>query len=265
MLYDTHAHVYSEEYGDDAARIIQDSLAKGVWINNIGTGKATSLQALEAAREFSEGVYASVGMHPTDVSEEFDLEFFETLARDQKVVAIGECGLDYYRLKAEEFSIERSRQIEVFKKQIGLAAKIGKVLVIHTRASAGSIDAYEDSLEILQEFSSNKNLPKFVVHSFTDSWEVCDRFISLGGFIALNGIITFDKSGKLLEVIQKIPLERLLLETDAPYLAPVPYRGQQNLPEYVAEVAKFVAKKRGKSLEEISEITFNNARKVFNV
>jgi TatD DNase family protein len=277
MFYDTHAHLNLRAFNEDYKEITQQSLDAGVILNNVGTQKDTSEKAIRMANEFSERVYAVIGLHPThtisqDIDEEeshfvsreekFDYEFYKKLASDPKVVGIGECGLDYYHMP-EGMTREQVRgiQSEAFLLQIKLAKETDKALVIHCRASKNSTDAYDDILEILSEHKPER----FEIHSFTSTMEVAQKFLDLGAYIGLNGIITFDKTGVLKEVAAKVPLEKIVLETDAPYLAPGPFRGKRCLPEYVKYTAEFVAEAKGLSIEEVAEQTTRNAKQLFKV
>jgi TatD DNase family protein len=249
MLYDTHCHLNLPDYEEnERTAIIEDCLAQGVWINNVGTDYESSAEAVRLANLYEEGVYAVVGSHPEnflpnkklDDVQDFDFEKFKKLADNPKVLGIGECGLDYYRLpEINAVKINREQafaaQSPAFLSQLRLAKELDKALVIHCRPSAGSEDAYEDILEILK----NERPKKFEMHSFTGSWKICEKFLDLGGYIAINGIITFDKTGTLAEIIKNIPIERLLLETDAPFLAPAPFRGKKNQPQYITYTAEF--------------------------
>lgn len=272
MFYDTHAHVDASEYKDEYEKVISDSLAQGVWINNVGTKKQSSLDAVRNAEKFTEGVYAVVGVHPTTVSdyerEKFDYDFYLDLARHPKVVGIGESGLDYYRLPGG-LSIDQIKAIQmpVFREHIRLAKELAKVLVVHVRATKDTDDAYRDCIEVLEEYPGIK----FLVHSFSTNWEICSKFLELGGFIGLNGIMTFDKTGLLQEVLDKCPLEKIVLETDAPYLTPVPLRGKRNFPVNVKAVAQYIADNKKDSqgekltLQEVETTTTATARKLFEV
>ncbi|MEK7651710.1 MAG: TatD family hydrolase [Patescibacteria group bacterium] len=275
-LYDTHAHVNLAAFKEDREQIITQALLAGVIINNVGTQKDTSKRAVDLTKNH-ENVYAVIGLHPVhtisqEIDEEdshfisreehFDYEYYKALAEDPKVVGIGECGLDYYRLPEDKtFDEVKTIQKQAFLQQIKLAKELDKALVIHCRTQNGSVDAYEDILEMLK----NEKPSRFEIHSFTSNWDMAQRFLELGGYIGLNGIITFDKSGVLKEVIENCPLERIVLETDAPYLAPPPYRGKRNLPEYVRYVAQFIAEVKGLSFEEVCEKTTLNAKTLFKI
>jgi TatD DNase family protein len=277
MLYDTHAHLNLAAFDQDCAEVIAQAQFKGVLINNIGTQKDTSLKAVELAKKH-EGVFAVVGLHPGHTifagddhqegifekpESEFDYEYYKKLAADPKVVGIGECGLDYYRIP-EGMTLDQVREVQsgIFRSQIDLALELDKVLVIHCRSSKGSFDAYDDVLEIL---SSYEKLPRFEIHSYTADWNYCQKFLDLGAYVALNAIVSFDKSGVLAEVVKNCPLDKMILETDAPYLAPAPFRGKRNQSDYVEYVARWIADARGISYEEVAETTTKNARELFRI
>lgn len=397
MFFDTHAHINLHAFKEDAAEVMQRAFAAGVGVMNVGTELATSKQAVSMLKDYPDNVYAIVGLHPSHTydnpfldenesaftveREEFDYEEYKELAQNPRVVGIGECGLDYYRLDdanlriaSESANLSRPMrrddyesdvnsdilgvsvipsvvppwrdgvegslhsanasvgmtvneikrlQREAFLDQVKLALELDKTLVIHCRPSKGSSDAYEDTIQILStnieilNKDSNTNIQildnqegeqsykdfdtptlnpsplegegrergklRFEVHSFTGSLEVAQKFLELGGYIGLNGIITFgerknkqptsagalakagDKTGNMAEVVKGVPLERIVLETDAPYLAPVPFRGKRNEPAYVVEVAKKIAELKGVSLEEVEKQTFENTKKLFNI
>lgn len=279
MLYDTHAHINFAAFKENYKDLIAQTLAKGVWLNNVGTQQDTSAEAVRVAEGFGAGVYAVVGLHPihtlkNEVDEEeshfktreekFDYEYYRKLGLSSpKVVGIGECGLDYYRIP-DGMTLEavRAVQIPAFEAQIKLAKELDKALVIHCRPSKDSTDAYADILRILKKEGAPE---RFEIHSFTSTWEICRQFLDLGAFAAFNGIITFDKTGILAETVKNCPLDRIVLETDAPYLAPQPYRGKQNLPEYVEHTARKLAELKGLSFEEAAAATTTNARKLFQI
>jgi TatD DNase family protein len=257
-LYDTHAHVYAAEYGERTEELLASLAASGILINNIGTDRATSEACVGTARRYPNNVRAVVGLHPHEVEHErFDRDFYFDLAKLPEVVGVGECGLDYSR---SADAAVKSSQLEVFRQHLEIARELGKALVIHCRASAGTEDAYED---LLAELRAHVTLPKFVVHSFTASADVCQKFVALGGYVAFNGILTFDKTGQLAAAVAACPLNRLLLETDSPYLAPIPFRGRQNEPSYVKYVAEKVAEIKKVSVEEVAEATTENALRLF--
>ncbi len=298
MLIDTHAHVNFRSFKDDAKETLQRALDNGTWVINVGSQIDTSREAVELANQFSEGIYAVVGLHPEHThsqhvdeeethfltrEEDFNYEEYKKLASNSKAVGIGECGLDYYRLP-DDVSLHQSvkaKQAEAFKKQIQLAKELDKVLVIHSRSSKGTDDACLDILDILDaDLKANSYQLKAVLHSYTGSPEVLQKFLDLGVYVSFNGIITFgrpknqnsrpsaevdDKTGNMEKLAQLTPLDRILLETDCPYLSPVPMRGKRNEPLFVKYVAEKVAKIRELSVNEVEKITFDNARTLFKI
>ncbi len=271
MFFDTHTHVNSEEFQEDADAVIQRSLDNSTWLVNIGTLTETSRQAVEIADKYPEGVFASIGLHPAHTyetsygedegkvlipAEVFDGSEYEKLLTP-KVVGIGECGLDYFRLPEhlDRETLIKNQKTE-FIKQLVFAQKHDLALIVHCR------DAYTDLLEIMDaEYKGDR----VVIHSFTDTWETAKKFLDKGYYLALNGILTFDKTGKLAEVVEKAPLEMLLTETDAPYLAPPPFRGKRNEPLYVQYVAQKIADIKKLPREAVGQQTFDNARKLFKI
>lgn len=277
MLIDTHAHVQFSGFKDDADQVMQRALDAGMIIINVGSQIDTSREAVAMLDKYPERVYAVVGLHPVHTyqqmldeeeshflsrKEEFNYEQYEKLAEHPKVVGIGECGLDYYRLpEGEDPGSIKDGQKKAFSEQMRLAAALDKALVIHCRPSNGTNDAYVDILEML-----NDALPaRFEVHSYTGDLATAKKFVELGAYLGLNGIITFDKTGKLEEVVKNIPLESIVLETDAPYLAPVPMRGKRNEPIYIEHVARKIAEWKNISFDEVTEATTKNAKKLFNI
>lgn len=288
QLFDAHTHVNLAAFQKDWKETIDYALAAGVWLVNVGTQKDTSKRAVEIARMYKEGVYAAVGIHPLHTSkshhdadelgggeaaeaftsrgEEFNRDYYLELARDSKTVAIGECGLDYYHVSEgvgmipSEIEKSKARQKEVFIRHIELAREVGKPLMIHCRdgKKSGTGPAYDDLVSILA--SNLPSLP-FISHSFVRDRELAKKLFSMGSYFTFNGIITFTHDYD--ETIRSIPEDRILTETDAPYLSPVPYRGKRNEPAYVVEVVKKLAELKGVSVEEMARITFENARRVF--
>jgi TatD DNase family protein len=277
MFYDTHAHINFAAFKEDRDELIQKTLNESVWLNNVGTQKDTAKEAVAIAEQYVEGVYAIVGLHPIHTisqhvdeeessfntrEEAFDYEYYKALANNPKVVGIGEAGLDYYRVP-EGMTKEQVRLVQEpsFLAQIRLSAELDKALVIHCRASAGTNDAYEDILDLLRREKPSR----FEIHSFTADWSVCKQFLELGGYIGINGIATFDKTGTLKEVLEKCPLEKIVLETDSPYLSPAPYRGKRNEPAYVKYVAKYVADVKAIEMEQAEAVLFANSKALFNI
>lgn len=251
MLVDSHCHI---DFPDLSARM-PDVLEK-MQDNGVGCAVCIGVNLEDFPRvlalaESQPNIYATVGVHPeyTD-AEEPDLARLLSLAKHPKVIAIGETGLDYYWQKDKpEWQRER------FRTHIRAALDCGKPLVIHTRDSA------DDTLQILAE--EGAQAVGGVMHCFTENWGVAQRALDLGFYISFSGIVTFKNALTIKEVAQKVPLDKILVETDAPYLAPVPYRGKQNQPAYVLHVAEEIARLRGISLAEVAAATTDNFFRLF--
>jgi TatD DNase family protein len=357
MLVDTHAHVNLKAFSEDFEAVLRRCFDLGVTVVNVGTDISTSKKAVEIMERHSQGdrlqdtlsasqglgisprggelyaVYAAVGLHPSHTydnpyldenestasigREIFDYEEYKKLALHPKVVGIGECGLDYYRLQdtdirmstndadnTDKLNLIKQQQKEAFLLQIKLAKELDKALIIHCRPSEGSTDAYDDLYEIiklqitnykLQINSKDQNpsletagqvsspsagrrihpsslkshsslLPfRFEIHSFTGSWQVAEKFLNLGGCLGFNGIITFDRTGNMEEVVWNTPLDRILLETDSPYLSPKPLRGKRNEPVNVKLVAEKIAEIKGLEYDEVVRQTTENASVFFHL
>ena len=251
LLIDTHAHLNFKAYKEDGDEVIKRSLKNGVWLINVGAEWDTSKRAVEYVEKYPKGVFAAVGLHPFHVKDqEFSYKKYKELALKEKVVAIGEIGLDYYHIENDDQKI-KLLQKQLFLEQLDLAEELKKPVIIHCR------EAHKDVLEILKANS------KGVVHSFSGNYKQARQYRELGFKIAFNGIITFARDYD--KVILDTPLEDILVETDCPYLTPVPYRGQRNEPLYVIEVAKKLAEIKRLSLEEVVNQTTANAKKVFNL
>lgn len=258
---DTHTHVNFEKFATDAADVIDRSLASGTWMVNVGSQLQTSQRAVELARNYAEGVYAGVGMHPTHVHElSFDEPTFGRLAEDKACVAVGETGLDYYRLPEDSSTHPESiaMQKEVLRAHLRIAEAVDKPLIVHCR------DAYVDLFEELKRHAG-KVKRRGVCHCFVSDLATAEQFLELGFLVSFTGIITFTDDQKLLEAVQKLPLDRMMIETDAPYLTPMPFRGKRNEPLYVKHVAEKIAELRGLSLEEVSRQTTATARTLFRI
>ncbi|MCH7883303.1 TatD family hydrolase [Patescibacteria group bacterium] len=261
MLIDVHTHLQSKVFEKDRDEVVKRTLAGEVFCIQVGTKKETSEAAVRLAERYN-GFWASVGQHPTDSSESFDEKFYEQLAQNSNVVAIGECGLDYYRTDPES----RDRQKEIFRAHIQLAKKIKKKLMLHCRPSqlpdkSYSTDAYEDLIEILKVEGGDAASGN--VHFFVGPWDIAQKFLEMGFSFSFSGVITITSMYD--EVVKKIPLDKILIETDAPYAAPMPYRGKRNEPLYVVEIAKRIAQLRDISFEEVSKLTTQNAKRVFGL
>lgn len=250
-LIDLHAHLDFKDYDADRAEVIKRTREAECGVINVGVDLETSKAVVKLAEE-NELMWATVGAHPQDAGElsENDWQELEKLAAHDKVVAIGECGLDYFRLSeqaGDSMAQQKEKQRQVFEKQIELAVRLDKPLMLHVR------EAYDDVLEILKRFP----LARGNAHCFTGNWEQAKRFLDLGFSLSFTGIITFARDYN--EVVARVPLDKIMAETDAPLLAPVPYRGKRNEPLYVAEVVKKIAEIKGLPLSEASAILLRNA------
>lgn len=251
MYIDTHAHLNFKSFNSDYVQTLERAFNVGVKrIILPGSNLQTSKRAVEIART-DENIYAAVGLHPIHVKDEKFGSDFEKLAKDKKVVAIGETGLDYYYDRTSS-----DLQKELFQKHLKLANLLSKPVIIHCR------DAYEDVLSIL---TSQNPLPKGVMHCYLSNWDYAKILIDMGFLIGFTGIITFTKDYELLDAVKNIPLDKILIETDAPYLTPESHRGQRNEPAYVIEVAKKIAEIKKISVEEVAEQTTKNAEELFKI
>lgn len=254
MYVDTHAHLFYPNFNGELEQVIER--AKNAGVRHIivpGTDLATSKKAIELAEEF-DILYAAVGVHPHDTSEWNNsfLESLEEFSSHEKVVAIGEIGLDYYY----DFS-PKELQLEAFKAQIELALKVNLPIVVHNRESN------DDIMRIIRDYK-NSNL-KAQFHCFAGSAEDAKELIEMGHYISFTGNITFKKADNLREVLKSVKLDNLLLETDSPFMTPVPYRGKRNEPSNVLLVAEKIAEVQNASLEDVSRITNYNTYKLFGV
>lgn len=266
--FDAHTHVNFAAFKDDMDATIQRAVNAGVGMNVVGTQLDTSKACVETAERY-EDIFATIGLHPihtgksyhdekelgeggkafTSRGEEFDSAKYEALAQSPKVIAIGECGLDYYRL--EEGT--KKTQEDAFVQQIELANKLQKPLMLHIR------NAYDDALAIVKAHAKVKG----DVHFFAGDWSVAKQFLDIGFTLSFTGVLTFTQDYD--DVVKNAPLDMLLIETDAPYVSPKPYRGKRNEPAYVVEVAKAVARIRGEDEEVVRMQLLANARRLFGI
>ena len=263
MLFDSHAHINSERYDDDRDAIIEAIEASDLsYVMDIGYDLASSVKATEHAEKYP-WCYAAVGCHPHDTKtmDEMTLNMFRALAKKPKVQAIGEIGLDYYYNHSE-----KDVQQYWFRRQIQLALELNMPIVIHDR------DANDDVMRILKEegaFAAKRRDQlgdaKVLLHCFSGSKELASQYVKLGATISIAGPVTYKNARKTVEVVQEIPIEHLLVETDAPYLTPEPLRGKRNRPDFVKYTARKVAEIKGLSYEETAAITCNNAKKFFSI
>ena len=253
-LIDTHAHLDFPEFAGSIPAAIERALHAGVsTIVTIGVDIETSGKAVRIAGKY-ERIYASAGIHPhaSFSMDARDLQELETIAAGPKVIAIGEIGLDYFRNRQPH-----PIQIECMTSQIETAVKMAKPAIFHIR------DAWEDFFRIVPEFAPS--LPPSVMHCFSGDWSVARRCLDLGFYLSIPGVVTYPKAESLQDVVMRAPLDRLLVETDSPYLAPVPYRGKTNEPSFVIYTARKIAECRKESFEKVAAHTSQNARAVFRI
>ncbi len=271
---DIHGHLNFAAYDVDREETIKRTLESDTWAVSVGTQKDTSKKAVEIA-EKHDGIFAIIGLHPihtgksfhdekelgepldparskegfTSRGEVFDTTIYRSMAKNPKVLAIGECGLDYYHLEGDS----KKKQEEAFISQIELANFLNKPLMLHIR------NAYHDALSILKEHSKVCGNS----HFFAGSWEEAKEFLDMGYFLSFTGVITF--AGSYDEIIKNAPLDRIMSETDCPFVAPVPYRGKRNEPVYVSEVVKRIAEIKREDFEKVRAQLVENALKFFNI
>ncbi|WP_251639841.1 TatD family hydrolase [Sporosarcina sp. NCCP-2716] len=254
MLIDTHVHLNADQYEEDIDAVIQRALDAGVErMVVVGFDRPTITKAMELAEQH-EFIYAVVGWHPVDAIDctADDLQWIEELAAHPKVVGIGETGLDYHWDKSP-----KDVQQQLFRKQIRLAQKVNLPVIIHNR------DATGDVVRILKE--EDAHLTGGIMHCYSGSVETARECIGMNFMISLGGPVTFKNARMPKEVAKEIPLEHLLVETDAPYLAPHPHRGKRNEPAYVALVAEQIAELKGIPVETVAETTTRNAMNLFSI
>ena len=261
-FYDTHAHLDFPDFREELDEVVQRAAEVGISrIVTIGTDLESSRRAIDLAKRF-DGVFAAVGWHPNDcLSAPDDVRGeLEGLAKAAKVVAIGEIGIDHYRLpstrggSAVDDEVFKARQITLFQQQLEVAAKLGLNVVIHQRA------AFEACIEVFESFADRV---RGVFHCFVNEPAAARRVIDLGSLVSFTGVCTFKNAGDVRESLASVPLDKLMLETDAPFLAPLPYRGKRCEPAYVQEISQVVAETRGIGLEELAEATGTTARGFF--
>jgi len=256
MLIDSHTHIQGKEYAGDVEAVIARAREAGVEkiIAVGGAGDMSSnTEAVALAKTFPD-IYATVGMHPHDAKDvgADELKKLKDLAAAPKVIAVGETGLDYYYDHSP-----RDVQRRVFAEFIHLARETGLPIVVHER------DAAQDVADLLRTEGAGEL--RGVIHCFTGDYEAACAYLDLGFYISFTGIITFKNANLLREVVRRVPLDRMLVETDSPYLTPVPHRGKRNEPAYVQYVAETIAKIKCVSLEEVARVTTQNVRELFGV
>jgi len=295
MLFDVHTHIHFPIYDEDREAVIERARKAGIKMLCVGTQAASSQAAVDLARKYPGEIWATSGFHPNHVAraqharndaeltenaeqrgkwhhdpkeqkepypEQFDALNLREIAKNKEVVAIGECGLDYYRLSGDGHQAlrEKEDQQEAFEVQIQIAKDLNKALMMHCRPSKGSDDAYEEALRVLSTYDG---LPPRVFHFYVGSSAMTKKLVESGACFTFGGVITFARDYD--EQIKYIPLDRILLETDAPYAAPNPHRGKRNEPSYIIETAKKLAGIKGVDFEKVIQQTTKNALTVFKI
>jgi len=258
LLIDSHAHIDLPEFNKDRDQVMARARQQGVRVViNIGLDAESSRKALATAKKYDD-VFQAVGFHPHEAArmKEGDLKSLAELTKDSRVVAIGEIGLDFYRNLSP-----RESQLEAFQKQLDLAGELGLPVVIHCR------QAHEEVFDILKAWVKDApaDVKRGVIHCFSGDIEMARRYIDLGFYISLAGSVTYPSAGELVEVARELPLDRLLLETDAPFLAPQAHRGKRNEPSYIALTAEKVAQVRQVSTEVVADAAARNTIELFRL
>ncbi len=256
MIFESHAHYDDEKFDNDRDLLIQNLLSGKICsIINVGASIESTKMSIALAEKY-EHVYAAAGVHPSEVSElnEETFEWLKSQTKHEKVVAVGEIGLDYYWDK--EPNVQKMQK-EWFARQMNLARESNLPVIIHSR------DAAEDTMKIMKEVHAEE-IPG-VVHCYSYSPELAAEFVKMGYYIGVGGVVTFKNAKKSKETVAKIPLTKILLETDAPYMAPEPYRGKRNDSGKLTFVAEKIAQIKGISVEEVEAVTKENAEKLFQV
>jgi TatD DNase family protein len=256
-LIDSHTHVQLKQFNPDRDEVINRALEQEIWMVTVGTTRKDSQAAVDLCDAHPEGVFATIGQHPEE-REIFDYQWYVKTAQHEKVVAIGECGLDYHRIEPHLFNEERERQTELFQQHIELAKELEKPLMIHCR------EAFSDMKSILRrEIADMPMEVPGILHFFTGTKDDAKALLDMGFMFTFGGLITFNREFD--DIIRYIPKERILIETDAPFVAPDPYKGKRNEPSYVVEVARMLAEIRKAPFEDVCKRTMQNAKSAFGI
>jgi TatD DNase family protein len=281
MLIDTHAHINFSAFKEDSEAVIRRTLSNDTWMILVGSELKTSNRALSLANKYEKGVYAAIGLHPIHLDdslvadqkeigdysfagrkEEFSYQTYKNLAKFQKVVAIGETGLDYYHLSPNKDQVQlKQKQHNAFLSQLKLAHELDLPVIVHCR------QAHDDLLSILSDFKKTMKIsndrPWGVIHCFSGDEDLAWKYFNLGLFISFTGLITFSKTWD--DLIRKVPLNKIMVETDSPYMTPEPHRGERNEPILVKYVAKRIADIKGLPLERVAKVSTDNAKYLFSI
>ena len=256
MIFETHAHYDDEKFDADRVELLshllrENNIGKVV---NVGATFKGCKESIALAEKYDD-VYAAIGIHPEEIDEINDdvMEYLRQNASHEKVVAIGEIGLDYYWVKEEE---QRKKQRIWFNKQMDLAKELEMPVIIHSR------DAAEDTLNTIRLY--NNSHVKGIVHCYSYSKELAMEYVKMGWYIGVGGVVTFKNAKKLVETVEAIPLESIVLETDCPYMAPVPHRGERNSSIFLSHVAEKIAEIKNISVDEVEKVTYQNALNIYN-
>ena len=255
MIFETHAHYDDEKFDADRVELLshllrENNIGKVV---NVGATFKGCKESIALAEKYDD-VYAAIGIHPEEIDEINDdvMEYLRQNASHEKVVAIGEIGLDYYWVKEEE---QRKKQRIWFNKQMDLAKELEMPVIIHSR------DAAEDTLNTIRLY--NNSHVKGIVHCYSYSKEIAMEYVKMGWYIGVGGVVTFKNAKKLVETVEAIPLESIVLETDCPYMAPVPHRGERNSSIFLSHVAEKIAEIKNISVAEVENVTYQNALNIY--
>jgi TatD DNase family protein len=265
--FDIHSHLYFSDYDADRDGVIARMREQGIYTCSIGTDLESSKQSIALAEKY-DNIYASVGVHPEHDAVAGFSDEFETLAQHQRVVAIGECGFDFYRTSPEASVEDREKvkqdQSKIFEAQVQLAIKYNKALMIHARPAKGTMDAYEETLNILEPLAKVHGDKLFGnVHFFVGDIDILKRFLDIGFTVSFTGVITFAMDYN--DVVKYTPLEHIHAETDAPFVSPILHRKQRNSPEYVPEIVRAIALLKGEDVEQVKAVLVENAKRLFKI
>lgn len=256
MIFETHAHYDDERFDNDRDELVSSLPFKGIdKVINVGASIESTRTTLELAHKY-EFVYAAVGVHPSDIDglNEETFKWLHEVAKDKKTVAIGEIGLDYYWEKDSEV---QKLQKYWFRRQMELVKEVDLPVIIHSR------DAAADTMDLMKE--ADMQGIRGVIHCYSYSKEMAAEFVKMGYYIGVGGVVTFKNSKKLKETVEAIPLERILLETDCPYMAPEPHRGKRNDSTYIPYMVAEIARLKDISEDEVKKVTYENAKKLFRL
>lgn len=253
-IFETHAHYDDDAFDDDREQLLKEMHDGGIdYIVNIGCSMENSRHIVDMVKEY-DFLYGTVGVHPSDIDglTDADMRELEKLAQAKKILAIGEMGLDYHY-----DNVVKEEQAKWFVAQLEIAKRCDMPVVIHSR------DAAKDTLDIVK--SHHNGVTPGIIHCFSYGVEMAKTYLDMGYYIGVGGVVTFKNAKKLKEVVEYTPLERIVLETDAPYLAPTPYRGKRNCSLYLRHVAEEIATLKGVSVEEVCAVTYENAKTVYKM